>query len=205
MSNFAIFEPGHLSKLLEPFAPGMSQHITPIKYEALSPDLFALLFRTTGRDGGDHYFVSLEFNHIAGVVQVQERIQDWHGKVIRFMQPSRQGFMRDPGLQKISAVTEKPYYAVLAEVERPSGDSYWANNIVIRPGDRIADKIAGFDEGKQGVVRQMLDRIFSHEFGDGGPVPDYVIVNDVNKSNVAVAFYFRPNGEIEYFYNYHTI
>lgn len=44
MSNFEIFKKDKLAGLIDPFVPGMVEYITPIKYEAITPDIFALLF-----------------------------------------------------------------------------------------------------------------------------------------------------------------
>lgn len=47
--NFPVFDIKHIQLLLDPFALGMTTHIIPIKYEALTPDGFLLFFRSAGK------------------------------------------------------------------------------------------------------------------------------------------------------------
>ena len=60
MSSYSAFRPEYLQSLIEPFIPGISARVTPIKYEALSPDTFMLLFRYIDTDDISHFFVCLE-------------------------------------------------------------------------------------------------------------------------------------------------
>lgn len=76
MSNFSVFSQEYLHMLLEPFAPGIAEHITPIKYEALTPDCFLLLFRSTGSNGDEHFFVSLETDSENSLVGAECTIVD---------------------------------------------------------------------------------------------------------------------------------
>ena len=41
-------------KNLDKFGKDLSKHFQPIKYEAITPDLFILCGRTTGKDGNEH-------------------------------------------------------------------------------------------------------------------------------------------------------
>lgn len=97
MSNFDIFNKEYLLKINEPFVKDMTNHITPIKYEAITPDIFALLFRTMDNNHEDQYYVSLEFDYIDSLQEANKIIQNWHnGKVIEFLNPENSAGNSEP-------------------------------------------------------------------------------------------------------------
>lgn len=209
MSNFSAFHPDHLKLLLEPFAPGMSQYITPIKYEALTPDCFLLLFRTTGNNGDDHFFVSLETDNPGSLVAAECSVEEWHGPVIRFWPLQAQADKKSEDIKDYSTVTSGPYFAMLAEVQRPTQKGYWAEAVKIMPGDKIGDKISHYSEKEQANIRKVLSSILQHKVD---PQTSFLesfqakqqntIEDDINKTDIAVSLYVQSNGEVEYFYNY---
>ena len=209
MSNFRIFDHDHLKLLLEPFAPGMAEHITPIKYEALTPDAFLFLFRTTGKDSMHHFFVSLETDYLSGLDGARCTIEDWHNSFVRFWPlHSLEGEVEEK-MESFKVPTKGPYFAMLAEVEQPTGKNYWAEAITILPGDTIKDKITHLSAKEQEGVYKTLHQILQHKTDSTDSFLDSltskrtdVIVNDVNKTNMAVSLYVQPNGTIECFYNY---
>jgi hypothetical protein len=44
MTNFDVFNKDELKTIIDPFINGMAEHITPIKYEALTPDILRSYF-----------------------------------------------------------------------------------------------------------------------------------------------------------------
>lgn len=182
MSNFDAFSKDSLARLIEPFAKGMADHITPIKYEALTPDIFAFLFRTTGKSSSglykEHYFVSLEFDYLENLQEAKGLIEDWHqAKVIEFWNPDNKHESDNAIIQ-----VNDTYKALLAKVERPKGHGYWANNHVILSPDMIEDFVLTLDENRQDGVRKALHQIFN----------DY--------PGVSVSVYTHPDGRAEFFY-----
>ncbi len=211
MSNFDIFDKEHLCKLLEPFALGMTEHITPIKYAALTPDCFLLLFQTTGKHGEDHFFVSLEADFIDGLVGARCTIEDWHGEVIDFWPISEKRDLAtdDEKIENYKVSTSGPYYAVLAEVKRPTHKGYWSEATTIAPGDNIGEKIEGYTSEEQANIRKELASILRHKVDPKASFLDSIqakaqntIVDDINMTDMAVSLFVQPDGKVEYFYNY---
>lgn len=181
MNNFNAFDKESIRRVIEPFAKGMSEHIVPIKFEAITPDIFAFLFRTTGKDEKsdhvDHYFVVLEFDYIEDAQEAKKLIEEWHGaKIIEFWSPE--------GAQEYTPVIEvdSTYEAVLAKVERPKGTGYWATNEIILSPNDIDDFIAKLDDKQKSEAKKSLLKIFS----------DY--------PEVSVSVYVHPDGRVEYFF-----
>lgn len=213
MSNFSIFSQEYLQKLLEPFAPGMVQHITPIKYDALTPDCFLLLFRTTGSDNDNHYFVSLETDTVDSLVGAECIIDEWHGQVIDFWplhnKRDKRGEKKPKDIDDYKVPTSGPYFAMLAEVKKPTQKGYWAEATIIMPGDDIGAKIKHYAAKEQANIRKALENILQHKVNPNASFlesfkakTEHTIVNDINKTDVAVSIYVRQNGEVECFYNY---
>ncbi len=210
MSNFNAFSKAYLKKLLEPFAPGMAPSITPIKFEAITPDCFLLLFRTTGTNSEDHFFVSMETDYKGSLVGAKCTIEDWHGEVIKFwpLQDKRET-ADDENIKDFQAPTSGPYFAMLAEVSRPTHKGYWAEAVKIMPGDNIGEKIKRYSKKDQANIRKTLASLLHHSVNPKASFLESfesryqdTLVDDVNKTNIVVSLYVQPNGEIEYFYNY---
>jgi hypothetical protein len=90
----------------------MSQHVTPIKYEAITPDLFCLLLRTTAKDSQQHYFVLLEYDYIPTNEKAREIIEQWHGPVLEFLFPIGAGDHDALTLANASFDYDRPYKAL---------------------------------------------------------------------------------------------
>lgn len=179
MSNFEIFDIDRIKLLIEPFANGMSSHITPIKYEAISPDIFALLFRTTGKDNKDHYFVSLEFDYIKSLDKAKFIIENWHrAPIVEFWNPES-----DENTDGLSVKVNDTYKVLLAEVERPQGDSYWATNLIVRNRESIDGLVNNLDVKNKDVIRKSLNEIFQES-------PD-----------VTISLFIHEDEGFEVFYN----
>lgn len=179
MSNFEIFDKQQIKRLIEPFFKDMSSHITPIKYEAITPDIFAFLFRTTGKDKEEHYFVSLEFDYIENTDKTGQIIENWHGAtIINFWTPESNA--EDDNIRvKISNI----YYAVLAEVERPKGSGYWAANLVINNKESIDDIVDSLAVKNKDAIRKSINDIFDKN-------PD-----------VEISVYLHEDGTTDYYYS----
>lgn len=210
MSNLSAFNQDHLILLLEPFAPDIVPHITPIKFEALTPDCFLLLFRTTGNQGDDHFFVSLESDENVSIVGARCTIEDWHGEVIKFWPLSTKTDTED--IKDYQTPTGGPYSAMLAEVQRPTHKGYWAEALKIMPGDDIGEKIKSYSEKEQTNIRKALASVLQHKVDPNASFLESfnsrhqnTVIDDINKTDIAVSLYVQPNGEVECFYNYvHT-
>ncbi len=211
MSNFDIFDRKHLGLLVEPFAPGMANHITPIKYEALTPDSFLLLFRTTDKNGEYHYFVSLETDFQNSLEGALCTIEDWHGNEVIDFWPlnDKHGQKITDNVKDFQAITSGPYFAMLAEVKRPTQKGYWADSIVIMPGDHIGEKIKNYPEKVQMNIRNALIKVLQHKTDPNASFIDSLnakrqdtMKDDINQTDIAVSLYVQPDNGVELFYNY---
>ena len=210
MSNFLIFSNQHLALLLEPFIPGITGHITPIKYEALTPDCFLFLFRTTAQSV-DHYFVSLETDFQDSIEGARCTIEDWHDNdIINFIQLFKANDeSEDSDINRLKVPTSGPYFAMLAEVGRPTHKGYWAESFIILPGDNIGEKINGYSSKVQANIRAILVNILQHKIDPKTSfskslvaIKKDTIVDDINKTTMVVSIFVQPDDNIEYFYNY---
>ena len=211
MSNFYAFDKVHIESLLEPFAPGKAGHITPIKYEALTPDCFLMLFRTTAQDGSNHYFVSLETDFQNSLEGARCTIEDWHSNEIIEFWPlqDKRSVELSKDIKDFQTTTDGPYFAMLAEVMRPTYKGYWADSITIMPGDNIGDKIIDFSEKAKENIRKALTEVLKHK---SNPNTSFLyslnsqkkdtIVNDINQTDMAVTLYVQADDSVELFYNY---
>lgn len=211
MSNLSAFDKKHIESLLESFAPGMAGHITPIKYESLTPDSFLLLFRTTAKDSNNHYFVSLETDFQNSIEVARRTIEDWHGNEVIEFWPLQVKKSDKPSedVKDYQAPTHGPYFAMLAEVKKPTHKGYWADSFTIMPNDRIGDKIKGFSEKAQGNIRKALSEVLKHKANPSASFLDSLnaqkkdtIVDDINKTDIVVTIYVHPDESVELFYNY---
>jgi hypothetical protein len=101
------------------------------------------------------------------------------------------------------------YFAMLAEVERPTHKGYWANAVTIMPGDHIGEKIKDYTTKEQANIRKSLANILQHKVDAEAPFLESLqakqkdtIVDDINKTDMGVSLYVQPNGGVEFFYNY---
>lgn len=212
MSNFNVFSKKHLELLLDPFAPGMADHITPIKYEVLTPDCFLFLFRTTAKNGEYHYFVSLETDFEDTIDGARCTIEDWHSAgVIELwpLQKKKNQEIAEEDIKNYQAYTEGPYLAMLAKVKRPTNKGYWAESFVIMPGDNIGEKIKDFPEKVQANIRKTLSSVLEHKVDPSSSFVDSLnakkqdtMKGDINQTDMAVSLYVQPDGGVELFYNY---
>ncbi len=159
MSNYSAFNEAFIKSVVEPFLPSAASHITPIKYEALSPDIFAFLFRTVGNDKRQHFFVVLEFDHLSSLKDAQKIIKDWHGSFEGFWRPDGQEEKETDGLAEASISVDSIYKAVLAKVEPPLSPSYWTDVIVLWPKDDIKPFLLNFHESQRDAVEKELTKI----------------------------------------------
>ena len=158
MTNFNAFRGNYLESLVEPFLPGATGHITPIKFEAITPDIFAFLFRTTARSGELHFFVELKYDYIPDIEVARDIIMEWYGSCLDFWTPES-----DPktaaGLEAISVQTEKYYKVALAEVKVPKSPSYWADSKIVLPDAQIETILKSFPEDKRDAVAKDIEEI----------------------------------------------
>lgn len=177
MSNFDIFRHDKLESLIKPFASEMTAHITPIKYEAITPDIFALLFRTTSPDGTSHFFVSLEFDYVESIDAAIEIIEKWHGPVIEAW--PLEDSSDEPHYR---AELGEIYSAILTRVERPTGHSYWASNVIVANESEIEPAIVDLTLKQQKVVRKGLKSIFA------------------KYPSASISFYISEDGTVDFVY-----
>jgi hypothetical protein len=201
MSNFTAFNQSHIAKLINPFDIYIDFSTIPIKYEAITPDIFLFLFRNTGKDGLTHYFIAMEFDYISDTKEAEDIINNWYGKIIKFLPLYFREADDNPDFRTISAPTSYPYYAIMAEVEPPvPGSGFWGDNIIVKPGDNLDDKISQFTEKEQASIRKGLNKVLAHENkteekpkdGDG---------KDAETLKAEVSIYKNRKGGFEFFYN----
>ena len=158
MTNFSAFNETYLKSLVEPFLPGGTPHITPIKFDAITPDIFAFLFRTTARNGESRFFVALEYDYIQNIEEGRDIIRRWHGSFLDFWAPESHP---ETGLNlaAISVETDKDYKVILAEVKAPKSPSYWADSKVLLSGSSVESILEAFPEGKREVLKKGLEDI----------------------------------------------
>lgn len=159
MSNYSAFNRDYLKSIVEPFLPSATSHITPIKFEALTPDIFAFLFRTVGNDKRQHFFVVLEYDYLESLKEAQKIIKDWHGSFEGFWRPDGQEEKDTDGLAEASVAVDTVYKAVLAKVEQPKSPSYWSDVIVLWPDDDIEPFLEAFAESQRDAVKNGLSKI----------------------------------------------
>lgn len=210
MSNFQIFDRDYLKGMLEPFAPGMSDHLTPIKYEALTPDMFCFLFKTYGRDNQDHYFVLLEYDFMKDLQAATDTIQTWHGKVLEYLPPDNNEMRMVSTLPDLSH-TYGPYQCVLAKVEKPTAKGYWSTAFLIMPGDVLNEKLAHLSPKQQKAAKKGLHSIITRRVvnAEESFLENYRAqqehahdkLPDTNTSDYAISVYINPAGGVEFFYN----
>lgn len=211
MSNLPVFDIKRVQLLLEPFALGMTTHIMPIKYEALTPDSFLLFFRYADQDGNNRYFVLLESDFQSSIEGARCTIEEWHSsKVIKFL-PLREdtGLTPSEDAKGFQALINGVYFEMLAEVKQPTHEGNQADSVTIMPNDRIGDKIKDFSENAQKNIRKALTEVLRHRANPSASFFDSLngrkkdtIVNDINMTDMAVTLYVQPDDGVELVYNY---
>lgn len=185
MNNFAIFDKSSLKAALEPFAPGMSDFITPIKYEAITPDIFAFLFRTTGKDNDQHFFVLLSYDYMGSFEEVKQTIHNWHASIIEFWQPQgREPDNFESEWAFVEYQMDKTYRTVLTRVEKPKGDGYWATNIILHLDGDVDEQLKDYTEKQRQAAKKSIERLL-----------------ETKLKSRRVSLYFRDDGRTELFYN----
>jgi hypothetical protein len=132
-----VFDKDYISNLIDPFLPGAYDHIMAISYYNQTPDLFLFMFRTTGKNNEDYYFVSVETDHISGEDKLVDTVSRWtQSSVIRALWPENPTSDSEP-----SVLTHGPYKAFLLLIERPKHWGYWSTAVQVNRGDDIVKKL----------------------------------------------------------------
>lgn len=177
MSNFKAFSAEYLEKIIDPFLPGAVGHITPIMYQAYTPDIFMFLFRTTGKDDVEHYFVSFQYDYVEDMEKIAEIVEQWTGdKPIRALATAESDDSDD---RQFVAKTDDIYKCVMLMVPRPKKLGYWSEYVVVRKGDDIDEVLKEFTPGERKTAQELL-----------------AAGSDDRTINV-----FKHNGKIEFFYS----
>jgi hypothetical protein len=158
MTNFSAFNDTYLKSLVEPFLPGGTPHITPIRFDAITPDIFAFLFRTTGRNEESHFLIALEYDYIQNIEEARDIITRWHGSFLDFWAPESNP-KATIDLAAISVETDKYYKVILAEVEAPKSPSYWTDSKVLLPNGSVEGILESFPESKREGLKKGLEKI----------------------------------------------
>lgn len=158
MSNFQIFNKQYLSKLIDPFLPGATDHITPIMYQAFSPDIFMFLFRTTGWDNQDHFFVSFQYDYIKDPDIIRDIVRKWIGaKPIQVLATAETDRADNENNRKLVCEDDPVYKSVMLLVPRPNNLGYWSEYIVVRLGDNIDKVLKDFTVKERQQVKKLLE------------------------------------------------
>lgn len=193
MRSFDTFTKEHLESIVEPFLEGATAHITPIKYQVITPDIYALLFRTTGRDQ-DYFFVSLEYDHLADMATVERVIREWSGaEVQKLITPKGFQPTDTPTLADVQVVTKEPYFALLALIDKPRDLGYWSEHVVLKPGDHIVRTLKDYLTPEQMTfVRELV----------GSHTKTKTKQPTTNTTEYTYIVYANPDGKVEVFYNW---
>ncbi len=180
MNNFSIFNKEQVAKAIEPFLPGISGHITPIAYQAWTPDIFLFLFRTTDPEDREHFFVSVSYDYLSdGKEEVAAILKEWKNlEVLEFFKPHTTAdaeYDEDEGIS-----LNKLYKAHLVRVTVASNLGYWANKITITKDSDIDVELVDFTDAQRDAVKRLLTQ---------------------NKEYV-ISVYRNNLNEMELFYNY---
>ena len=120
MSNYNAFSGGYIAAVIEPFLPGRAINATPIVYEALSPDMFVMLF-TTREGDEDQYYVAYEVDHVSNLDEVRGDIENWSGTtIIDMLRPMHKSQVKDDP----SVYIDNVYKVYMCQIEKPRR-TYW--------------------------------------------------------------------------------
>lgn len=154
MSNFQVFDKSYIHRLIDPFVPGMADHITPISYRAYTPDMFLFLFRTRGNDGQDYYFVAFEFDHYNGEEDIRQIINSFIGVDPIHAVATAETVGTDD--IQFEAEVDNTYKCMLLQVPQPTNMGYWSENIVVHKGDNLEEKLKDFTEKERAHVAKLF-------------------------------------------------
>lgn len=210
-----VFSKGYL-KNLEDFGEGLSQNVTVISYETLTPDMSLLCFRTTGQDGKEYYFAYLQFDFMYSIKHARKIIGISFSKVIEFISPREKQKGRTELEQKTARSPSYTGQALLARVERPKGKGYWASYIPVMPGDDINEKLESLNQTDKNAAKKIILELMQREV-PGGVVDRtsflagweqkssrmHMTIADLDKNDTTLAMHLYKNilGDWEVFYN----
>lgn len=218
MNNAAPISPDFYNSRLELFAPGMAEHITPIKFEVVTPDMSLLAFRTTGQDGTEYYFALLQYDYLYSIKHATKVIGAQFAKVAEYVPPLTKQKGRTELEQKSVALAKSGNHLLLARTERPAGKGYWASYIQIMPGDSIATKLESLTEKDTPFAEKLVQEILQKHLPTGTPKgsDDFLASWDAkqtrahatikdfqtNDTNLVIHIFKNVMGNWESFYNY---
>lgn len=154
MSNFEVFNTDYLHKIIDPYLPGAVGHITPIMYQAYTPDIFMFLFRTTGKDNSEHYFVSFQYDYVENMERIAEIVEQWTGdKPIQALATAESDDSDD---REFVCDTDNIYKCVMLVVPRPKKLGYWSEYIVVHKGDDIDEVLKDFTAGERKTAKKLM-------------------------------------------------
>ncbi len=153
MSNFNAFSKEYLESIIDPFMPGAVDYITPILYQAYTPDIFMFLFRTTGKDDEDFYFVSVQYDFVEDMERIADIVERWTGdKPIQAIATAESD---DTDHKQFVAETDDIYKAVLLMIPRPKKLGYWSDHIVVKKSDDVDVLLRGYSKAERDNVRKI--------------------------------------------------
>jgi hypothetical protein len=109
---------------------------------------------------------------------IEQTIQEWHGASILDFMNLEQDEKAVP-VAKINSI----YHAVLAKVERPTGNGYWAQNFVVTKETNLDEITADFSDAKKKTVKEGVSKIFTQ-----------------NTGTTSISVYAKTDTDIEYFF-----
>ena len=204
-------------KKLEAFGHGLSRDVTVIKYEAITPDMDLLCFKTFGTDGKDYYFAMLECDFINTTRYARKIISTRFSKVAEFIEPLEKQ-KGNTELEQKSVYTNSGTRLLLARTERPDDDSYWATSFTISPGANIAKSLSHLKKDDISSARKVLAKIINDQPRDESEHnPDDFLQSwnhkalrekrtpellEQNDTKLAITLHKNVANEWEAFYNY---
>ena len=154
MTNFGAFNKTYLTNLINPFVPGMAEFVTPISYLAHTPDIFLFHFRTTGEDGVERFFVTVQYDYLSDPDKdARQIINKWLGVTIE--RPIAVDGMSDSELRFVDD-TDNIYKSRLYLVSRPSHLEYWSSYVVVTKESDLEVELADYTEGQREQVAKVL-------------------------------------------------
>jgi hypothetical protein len=204
-------------KKLEAFGHGLSRDVIVIKYEAITPDMDLLCFQTFGTDGKNYYFAMLECDFINTIRYARKVINSRFSKVLEFIPPVEKQ-KGSTELEQKSIFTEDGNRLLLARVDRPNDDSYWATQFTVWPGEDITKSLKHVKKEDVLAARRVLAKIINDQprAGEKSPSGDFLHgwnqkmttstrtpeLLKTNDTNLAISLFKNAANEWEAFYNY---